>query len=320
MPLVESKYQSPWYFKNPHLATVIPSTLRKVHGVEYERERINTRDNDFLDLDWVKNDSNNLVIISHGLEGSADRPYMLGMAKYFKEKGWDALSWNCRSCSGEMNLKPRFYHHAASEDLEDVVDHVVKHNSYEHIAFVGFSMGGSLTLKYLGDKRDNAREEIIGGAVFSVPVSLKSSVDALSLKGRGFYRKRFLKKLELKIRKKAVSHPEKIKLIDFRKVKLFQDFDNVYTAPLHGFKDAEDFYKTASVNNYMWSVQKPVLLVNAINDPFLGEECYPYKRCEDHQYIHFESPEHGGHVGFGLQGSSHNYMEERAFEFISGLL
>lgn len=320
MPLVESSYRPPFYLRNPHLATILPSTFRKVNGVSYNRERIHTPDGDFLDLDWSIQNSDKLVIISHGLEGSADRPYMKGMVKYFNENGWDALAWNCRSCSGELNWKPRFYHHGATEDLDQVVNHAISLGRYEQIALVGFSMGGSMTLKYLGEKEDIVPEEIIGGSVFSVPVSLKSSVDALAKRKNRIYRKRFMKKLEEKIMQKAIDFPEDVKYEDFSQIKYFPDFDNLYTAPLHGFKSAGDFYEKASAQRYMYSTKTPVLIVNALNDPFLGDDCYPVEECSDHDFIYLEMPSYGGHVGFAMADSQFNYMEKRALEFISGFL
>lgn len=318
MPLVTSTYTPPFYLKNPHLATVVPSTLRKVNGVNYTRERILTPDGDFLDLDWSKRDSNKLVILSHGLEGSSDRPYMLGAVKYFNENGWDALAWNCRSCSGEMNWKPRFYHHGATEDLSQIVEYAIEKGNYQQIALVGFSMGGSMTLKYFGENGDDVPEVVRSGCVFSVPISLKSSVDALTVKGTGFYRKRFLKKLEAKIKEKSIQHPDEIQYQGFEKIKYFPDFDNLYTAPLHGFKDAEDFYKRASAEQYMYGSKRPVLIVNAVNDPFLGPECYPVEACEKHKFLYLEMPKYGGHVGFSLSGSTFNFMEKRALEFVGG--
>ena len=315
MPLVKSNYKSPFWLRNPHLATIIPSTFRKVEGVNYERERIRTSDDDFLDLDWIRNNSKRLVLISHGLEGSSDRPYILGMAKYMSMNRFDVLAWNCRSCSGEINKQARFYHHGATDDLETVIDHVLQTNDYDSIVLVGFSMGGSLTIKYLGEKED--RPSIIKvGVAFSIPVSLKSSVDMLTYSKTGFYKKRFLRKLEEKVKTKAATYPGLIEYDGFDDIKEFEDFDNRYTAPLHGFKDAEDFYQKASAGNFIAQVSRPLLVCNAINDPFLGEPCYPYDMAIDHKFIHLETPKYGGHVGFSMRNSEFNYMEKRALEFI----
>jgi len=109
MPLIkESSYRPPWWLKNSHLSTVIPSLFREVKDVEYKRERIKTPDEDFIDLDWLKGDNDRLIVLLHGLEGGSDRSYMQGMAKYFNQKSWDVVAYNCRGCSGETNLQPRF--------------------------------------------------------------------------------------------------------------------------------------------------------------------------------------------------------------------
>lgn len=320
MPIVNSTYKAPLYLRNGHLATIIPSSFRKVQGVKYERERIHTPDGDFLDLDWCSNNHNRLVVVSHGLEGSSNRPYMKGMVKYFSERGWDALAWNCRSCSGELNWKPKFYHHGATEDLKQVVAYAIKSRGYDAVALVGFSMGGSMTLKYCGEMGEEIPKQVVGATAFSVPVSLKSSVDALSTYGTSFYRKRFIKKLEEKIKAKAEQYPEEIKYEGFEAIKYFPDFDNLYTAPLHGFESADDFYERASAGRYMYDTKVPVLLVNAANDPFLGEACYPVEECKDHNNIFLEIPRHGGHVGFSLKKVDENYMETRAYEFLNGLV
>ncbi|QSE96615.1 YheT family hydrolase [Fulvivirga lutea] len=315
MPLVKSSYKPPFWMRNGHIATIVPSTFRKVEGVTYSRERIDTPDDDFLDLDWIKRGNDQLVIISHGLEGSSNRPYMLGMAKYMSENGVDVLAWNCRSCSGEINRQARFYHHGATDDLETVVNHVLCQLNYKSIVLIGFSMGGSLTIKYLGEN-DSRPKEVKGGIAFSIPVSLKSSVDQLTHSKTGFYKKRFLRKLEEKVKLKAETYPGLIEYDGFKDIKEFEDFDNKYTAPIHGFKDAQDFYKRASAGNYLPQVSVPLLICNAVNDPFLGEPCYPYGLCELSENLYLETPKYGGHVGFQLPNADYNYMEKRALEFI----
>lgn len=319
MPLITSDYRPPFYFRNGHLATVIPSAFRKVKGVNYERERIDTSDGDFLDLDWsLRSESHNLVIISHGLEGSSERPYVMGVVKYFNEQNWSALAWNCRSCSGEINRMPRFYHHGATEDLEAVVNHALSTGKYRQIVLVGFSMGGSMTLKYIGER--TLDEKIIAACAYSVPVDLGSSVDELAKKGNRFYRERFLKKLAVKIKAKAQKFPDVIDANGIDAIQYFPEFDNKYTAPLHGFKNADDFYNRASSKHHLSSVEIPTLLVNALNDPFLPEECYPVDACKNHKNIYLETPAYGGHVGFTLRKTSASYMDQRSFNFVQQYL
>jgi uncharacterized protein len=317
MPIIQnSSYRKPFYLFNAHLETIIPSAFRKVKGITYQRERLELNDGDFLDLDWLKNPSDKLIIISHGLEGNSERHYAKGMAKYFFQRGWDALAWNCRGCSGEMNRLPRFYHHGATEDLKAVIDHAVSLNQYKTISLIGISMGGSLTLKYLGEDT-LLRASIKNAATFSVPCNLGASARELDKPNKKFYLNRFLKKLSKKIEAKSKMYPSIISHAGFENIKSFREFDNRYTAPLHGFKDADDFYERASSGSYIESIQTPTLIVNALNDPFLPENCFPFSIAKNHQHVNLETPKHGGHTGFTLAGKEENWMEVRAFEFVS---
>ncbi len=318
MPLIHSFYPDPpAYLFNSHLETIVPSAFRKVEG-SYVRERLELTDGDFLDLDWMPNDTDRLVIITHGLEGSSDRHYSKGMASYFHRKGWDSVAWNCRGCSGEMNRLPRFYHHGATEDISAVIDHAIK-KKYKHISLVGFSMGGSMSLKYLGERNNNTPTEVKSAVAFSVPCDLGSSARELDKPSKSFYLNRFLKKLEKKIQAKALLFPDLISVNGFEKIKTFREFDTRYTAPLHGFVDADDFYTKASSGSYLEAIQTPTLIVNALNDPFLPEACYPIEIAKEHAHLFLETPKRGGHVGFSLAGTGDNWMERRAFEFTNSL-
>lgn len=156
-------YSPPFLLFNPHLETIYPALLRRVTLQPYQRERITTPDNDFLDLDWLKQGFKKLIIISHGLEGNTQRAYMKGMAKAGYRQGYDILTWNYRGCSEEMNKTLGFYHSGATHDLATVVGHAEASGQYTEIFLVGFSLGGNLTLKYLGEERDR-------------PASLKKAV------------------------------------------------------------------------------------------------------------------------------------------------
>ncbi|MDE3253074.1 MAG: alpha/beta fold hydrolase, partial [Bacteroidota bacterium] len=232
-----------------HLQTIVPSLFRKVAFQYQQRERLELPDGDFVDLDWhrIGKENGKLVIITHGLEGDSHRHYVLGMAGIFTENGYDALGWNCRSCSGEMNRLPRFYHHGDAGDLRLVIKHAIDKYRYEEIILVGFSMGGSLSLRAVGEFPEQvpaAVKKVIG---FSVPCDLLSSVKMLSEGFNTVYGSRFLKKLGIKIREKEKTFPDLLNSEGYEKIKHFVDFDNRYTAPLHGFKDAYDFYTKASV-------------------------------------------------------------------------
>lgn len=317
MTLKTSTYPGPpFYLFNPHLETIIPSIFRKVDGIIYEREKIDTPDGDFLNLDWSKVGSDKLLIISHGLEGDSHRHYVMGLVKLFNASDVDVLVWNNRSCGGEINLAPILYHHGASYDLECTINHVLKSANYTEIYLSGISMGGAQTLKYLGEKGDSLPAEIKRAAVYSTPCNLPSSAATLKLKTNSFYKKRFLGKLKNKIRSKAVQFPDIINLDLLERVKDFDMFDTHFTAKMHGFKDAKDFYRSVSADNWMSFIAIPTLIINALNDPLLGPECYPFKLAERKEELVLQTPKKGGHTGFMLTGSEYTWTEYQLREFI----
>lgn len=321
MPIISSSLYKgpPRHLFNGHFETIVPSLFRKVKGVNYERERINTPDEDFLDLDWSRIGSSKLLIISHGLEGSSDRHYVLGLVKLFNQNGYDVCAWNNRSCSGEINLAPRLYHHGTSEDLKHVVDTIILQKKYSSIFLSGISMGGAQTLKYLGETGKSLPKEIKAAAVYSTPCNLPSSAATLKLRGNAFYKKRFLGKLKLKLATKAIQFPELIDLNVLASINDFDAFDTLFTAPLHGFKDAADFYATVSADNWLEDINIPTLIVNALNDPLLGEACYPIELADTHDHIFLEIPKRGGHTGFTIKGQEYTWVEGRLLEWIGGI-
>jgi predicted alpha/beta-fold hydrolase len=157
---------------------------------------------------------------------------------------------------------------------------------------------------------------VAGAAVFSVPCDLGASARHLSKPGNGFYRRRFLKKLLKKMREKHEAFPDRVAIAGAEAIRHFAEFDTQFTAPLYGFESSETFYQFASVNNYLDEIKHPVLIVNAANDPFLPEACYPVEKAKNHPYVHLEIPEEGGHVGFVIEGGRITYAEVRAYDFL----
>lgn len=294
--------------------------LRKVPGVQYRRERLELPDGDFLDLDWSTILSDRLVVISHGLEGDTNRHYVRGFARAFNHAGWDALAWNCRSCSGEINRLPRFYHHAATDDLSAVVQHALAVKPYRQVGLVGVSMGGSMTLKYLGENGARLPAAVIGGAAFSVPVDLASSEAQLARRSNYLYTQRFLRKLKKKLVAKLNMFPGLYSLQGYDDIYRFQQFDDRYTAPLHNFEGAQQYYKIASSKNYFDGLNRPVLIANALNDPFLSEACFPTDYARHNPYVHLQVTAGGGHVGYTLPGAAETWSERRAVTFLADLL
>lgn len=313
-------YKAPAWLYNGHLQTIIPSVFRKVGNVPYKRERIKTSDNDFLDLDWLHNDNSRLVIISHGLEGDSQRGYVKGMAKAFGTNGWDVLAWNFRGCSGEMNDLLRFYHSGDTNDLGLVIDHALSKNQYREILLVGFSLGGNITLKFLGEKGANIEKKIVGAIAFSVPLDLHSSCIKISRRSNFIYSRRFLRHLKRKVSAKSKMMPEQLTVEHFGRIKTLTDFDDLYTAPIHGFKNAVAYYRASSSLPYLEYIRVPTLIVNAENDPFLSMECFPARFTKGHAFVSLETPAEGGHCGFPEYNEDGLFWsEKRALAFASAL-
>lgn len=317
MPLIASSsyLQSPAYLWNGHVETIVPAVARRVK-VPYERERLELPDGDFVDLDWLDKKSRHLLVLTHGLEGNSRRNYVQATARFFAQEGWDVLAWNCRSCSGEMNRLPRLYHHGEIGDFGQVIQHAFRTKDYEQVALVGFSMGGSITLKYLGVQGKELPDAVKTGIAFSTPCDIEASIRTLELPVNRFYKNRFYKKLRRKIELKAIQFPGLIDAGLLNQVKTWRDFDTFFSAPLNGFDSPETFYQQASCVNYMEGIRVPALLANAQNDPILSPECSPEELCRRHPNVYLEMPARGGHVGFTLHRRGFSWMEQRAMEFI----
>jgi len=296
--MIEFSYIPSFLYKNGHLNTIISTMFRKVDGIYYERERIDTSDCDFLDLDWSLVNGDCLAIISHGLEGNSERAYVKGMVKSLNSIGLDCLAWNYRTCGGETNKTLRMYHSGATDDLKLVVDYSIYEKKYKKIILVGFSMGGNLSLMYLGEQGKQVANEIKGSVVFSAPCDLKDSSKELAKRSCKLYMKRFLLKLKKKIEIKEKKFPGKISAENYNQIKSFKDFDNMYTAPIHGFTNAEDYWEKCSSKRYLKDICIETYIINAKDDPFLGEKCYPNEEVEKNSNLNLIVPKYGGHVGF----------------------
>jgi uncharacterized protein len=312
------KYTPPKFYFNSHVETILPAIFRRVKFLPYQRERITTPDDDFLDIDWLKQSADKLVIISHGLEGNSQKPYVRGMAKAFYDNGYDIAAWNYRGCSGEINKQLRFYHSGATDDLNLIVQHAIK-EGYKNIQLVGFSLGGNITLKYVGEMNSNLAGEIKNIVAISVPLNLHSSCIKLTKRENMVYAKRFLRGLKSKVRQKAKLMPDLLSIKGLNKLETLMAFDDAYTAPIHGFKNAVDYYTKCSALFFLKDITTPTLIVNALNDPFLTEDCYPVEELEAHPFVTLETPTYGGHVGFtALNKQKLYWSEKRAVAFISG--
>lgn len=317
MPILESTYKPPFQFKNGFIATVYSGLVRTIKNFEQQRERIETRDLDFLDLDWsyAQEASDAVIILLHGLEGHAQRPYVTGTAKLFNQNGVDAVCVNFRGCSGEDNRYYHSYHSGATDDLDDVVKHCIEQKGYSKVYIKGISLGGNITLKYLGEDR-KIPEEIKSAIAVSVPVHLNGSAQELHKPKNKAFAIRFKKHLVDKLKVKIIHFPDRISVTDINSIKTLRDFDEVYTSKAHGFKDALDYYEQSSSLQFLKNVQVPTLVINALNDSFLSAECFPVKEAKYNDNLHLEMPKFGGHVGF-IQKNNIYYNEQRALDFVN---
>ncbi len=318
MPLIsESDYRAPFLFGNPHFQTIIPTLFRKVAGVIYKRERIDTADEDFLDLDWSSVGSKRLCIVLHGLEGNSGRPYMRGMVRALNRRRWDALALNFRGCCGEPNRKLRMYHSGETEDLQAVINHASALGAYSQLALVGFSLGGNAILKYLGEQGSGVAPILRAAVTISVPCDLSACSIRLEEFLNRPYLKRFLRMLRGKMETKSLMAPDIVRIAGYDQIKTLKEFDDRYTAPLHGFKDADDYYSQSSCKQFLNTISIPTLLINAADDPFLSATCFPTKEAEANQNLFLEVPKHGGHVGFMARNRELEYWSEaRATSFL----
>jgi len=237
------------------------------------------------------------------------------MATALHAAGWDALAWNFRGCGKEMNRLPRFYHSGETGDLGAVIRFAAR--KYSRIALVGFSLGGNLTLKYLGEA--SAHASVIGAVAISAPIDLAASARALDHRwSNRIYRQRLIKSLVAKIETKALRFPDQLDASWSRTIRTFQEFDDRYTAPIHGFRDAADYWKKSSARQYLDRITIPTLVLNAYNDPFLTPGCFPFAEAEQNSCLFFEAPRSGGHVGFvDLTRGSEPWSERRVVEFLA---
>ncbi|GAB2761636.1 alpha/beta fold hydrolase [Actinomadura fibrosa] len=280
-----------------------------------KRERLELKEGDFIDLDWSFSEekSEKLLILLHGLEGSAQRPYMTGTAKLFTQNGWDVLAVNFRGCGGELNRLFRSYHAGATDDLRQVIEHVKPR--YPTIALNGFSLGGNLLLKYLGEEK-NLPEEIKAAVAISVPCDLHGSLMEIQQLRNMLYEKRFLRSLKAHLLARHEKFPNKITKEEIASCDNLLAVDELYTSKAHGFENALDYYKKNSSLQFLPNISIPTLLINARNDGFLSEKSYPVEVAEKNSDFFLEMPKYGGHVGF-IQNGPYTYNEERTLEFLS---
>jgi len=311
-------YKAPFWLPDGHSQSIYPSLFRKVPLTHSHSERLELSDGDFLDVDWHlrKGELHEkpLLIVSHGLEGDSRRHYNTGLIRSFPE--FHALAWNYRSCSGDPNRNLRFYHSGATDDLDYVIQ-VALSRGVKDIYLAGFSLGGNLSLKWLGENGKKASQFVRKAVAFSVPLHLSSSSQQLTRWENRLYTHRFLQTLLEKVTEKSARYPQDITPSMLASIRSLYEFDNVITGPLHGFKDAEDYYERNSSLYFLSGIRVPTLIVNAKNDPFLSQECLPEQIDSD--FVQIELPDSGGHCGFYPRNyRGQTWAEQRAAAWFNG--
>jgi uncharacterized protein len=266
-------------------------------------------------LDWLETASRRVAILSHGLEGSSHDPTICGMARALHEKGWNVLAWNYRGCGGELNRLPRLYHSGETMDLALVVEHAA--SRFSLIALVGFSLGGNLVLKHLGEARPHAA--LACAAAISAPVDLAATVRALDQRRLNrLYLRRLIARLVRKVKTKAKHFPHQIDASQTKGIHGFEDFDGRFTAPVHGFRDANDYWSRCSSRRFLAAINIPTLVLSAQDDPFLTSDCFPFPEAEASARLFLEAPCRGGHLGFFHSLlCEQTWAEQRVLEFLS---
>ena len=312
-----STYEPVIAFKSKHFNTIYRTLFHKI-DVGFQRERMETSDGDFMDIDFSTVGSKNVVIVIHGLEGSSTSKYVTAMSQISNEEGFDAAAVNLRGCSGETNRLMSSYHSGKTNDLAEIIDYLETKKTYENIYIVGYSLGGNLLLKYMGEQRGDYSSKIKGAVGVSVPCDLKGSSEAVAKFWNMVYMQRFLISLKKKTKIKLEQFPENdLKSEAILNSKNFLDFDNFFTAPVNGFQDANDYWKRNSCNQFLEDIKIPSLLVTAADDPFLSESCIPVKEARNNKYFHLEVTKYGGHVGYNsnFENGSGFWLEKRIIDF-----
>lgn len=308
--IVRDSYRRPWYLPSAHLETFIPYRNYRIYRLPYERERLELQDGDFLDLDWVRSGNDRLLVMCHAYEGNSRDYFVERSAKYFSDRAYDILAWNYRSCGGELNRLPKTYDIASTDDLDTIVKYARKLN-YQKVTLVGFSLGGLLVLNYLSKPVQIA---VDSAAVYSTPLDLLDFSVQLERKINFMYHRAFLQKLKRKLLKKAVQFSDiydrriiasSVSLLGLHKYLIVQ---------VLGYSSFENYCRRYSPVNFLDRLTTPLLLINALNDPILGQSVYP--AFDENSIIQTHYTRHGGHVGFSLSGTDHSWLERRTELFL----
>jgi predicted alpha/beta-fold hydrolase len=292
------RFTAPWWLRHPHLQTIYGALFANRPHVAFRRERWDTPDGDFVDVDFIDGPEDApWVNLFHGLEGSSGSPYARRLMDLVRRRGWRGSVFHFRGCSGEPNRLARAYHSGDSEEVDWALRRLKERAGAAPLHAAGISLGGNALAKWLGERGESARSLVADAVVVSAPLDLMAAGEAL---GRGFthlYARHFLSTLKKMSLAKLTRFPGIYDAEAVRRARTLRDFDNVVTAPVHGFRDTDDYWTRASAKPHLADIRVPTLVVNARDDPFLPESALPTER-EVSEAVKLEFPARGGHVGF----------------------
>ncbi|MEM7415575.1 MAG: hydrolase [Gemmatimonadota bacterium] len=294
-------FRAPWWARGPHGQTLLARALRSPNGPTFERERIETPDGDFLDLDWTADPSDRapIALILHGLEGNARRRYVRNVARELLSRGVRCVGLNFRGCSGEPNRALRFYHSGETTDATLVLELIRSRYPDRRVGAVGFSLGGNVLLKLMGERPDGGTGLLDAAAAMSVPYDLAAGCAELERGGMArVYTRYFMRSLQAKLAAKAEALANHVDVATARTVRSIRAFDELVTAPLNGFADAGDYYRRSSSKGFLGNVKVPTLLLHASDDPFLPASSIPREEATANPALTLALSDRGGHVGF----------------------
>ena len=304
MPSTPQAFVPAWWLPGPHLQTLWPALCRRIPKLEVQRQRLATPDGDFLDLDWFGPAGKPLAILLHGLSGSSRSIYILGMQQALARSGWGSVALNFRGCSGHPNDTARCYHSGETSDLDFVYRWIRAHHPERSIAVIGFSLGGNVLLKWLGEQ--GSARDVLAAVAVSAPLQLNLCADRLDQGLSRLYRNSLLAELKAFVHWKRVhlsrqgraEEAEKLAALgDLSDIQSFWQYDDRVVARLYGFRDAAHYYQSSSARAYLNGIQRPTLIIHARNDPFMTPSVVP-KESELSPWVQMELSGDGGHVGF----------------------
>ncbi len=290
-----SDFRPAWWLPGAHLQTLYPTLFRRRACPPLRRERLELADGDFVDLDWTDSNGGPVVLVLHGLEGSLASHYTGGILKALAARDYHAALMYFRGCSGEPNRLARSYHSGDTSDLQAVHDHIRERHPATPLAVIGYSLGGNVLLKWLGEQ--GAAAPLTTAVAVSVPFELNSAARRLEQGLSRLYQRHLLNKLRRAVRLKANARPPPVPLEKLSRLTTFRQFDDAVTAPLHGFKHVDDYYSRSSSRQYLDRIAVPTLILQAQDDPFLPASAIPVD-ADLSAAVTLELSPSGGHVGF----------------------